>query len=158
MCNVCQPWIYGNIPHDILLAFVIFIVIGLWILNHYCDYFLVILIIFFTTECVCVCVSHSVMSDSLWPRRLSLPRSSVYRILKSRILEWVTIPFSRGSSWPRDRTQVSCRQIVYQLSHPRGLVLLSVPLSDLQVFSKISLHVMDHNDFNFLFSSPDIYL
>ena len=37
-------------------------------------------------------------------------------------------------------------------------MLLSVPLSDLQVFSKISLHVMDHNDFNFLFSSPDIYL
>ena len=28
-------------------------------------------------------------------------------ILQARILEWVAIPFSRGSSWPRDRTQVS---------------------------------------------------
>ena len=28
-------------------------------------------------------------------------------ILKPRILEWVAIPFSRGSSWPRDRTWVS---------------------------------------------------
>ena len=29
-------------------------------------------------------------------------------ILQTRILEWVAIPFSRGSSQPRDRTQVSC--------------------------------------------------
>ena len=33
--------------------------------------------------------------------------SSVLEILQVRILEWVTIPFSRGSSQPRDRTQVS---------------------------------------------------
>ena len=37
----------------------------------------------------------------------SLPGSSVHAILQARILEWVAIPFSRGSSWPRDRTQVS---------------------------------------------------
>ena len=34
--------------------------------------------------------------------------SSVHRILQARILEWVAVPFSRGSSWPRDWTQVSC--------------------------------------------------
>ena len=33
--------------------------------------------------------------------------SSVHRILQARILEWVAISFSRGSSWPRDWTQVS---------------------------------------------------
>ena len=38
----------------------------------------------------------------------SLPVSSVHGILQARILEGVTIIFSRGSSWPRDRTQVSC--------------------------------------------------
>ena len=38
----------------------------------------------------------------------SLPASSVYGILQARILEWVAIPFSRGSSQPRDRTQISC--------------------------------------------------
>ena len=38
----------------------------------------------------------------------SLPSSSVHGILQARILEWVAIPFSRGSSQPRDRTQVSC--------------------------------------------------
>ena len=34
--------------------------------------------------------------------------SSAHRILQERILEWVAIPFSRGSSWPRDQTWVSC--------------------------------------------------
>ena len=37
----------------------------------------------------------------------SLPGSSVHRILQARILEWVVMPSSRGSSQPRDRTQVS---------------------------------------------------
>ena len=41
------------------------------------------------------------------PMDCSLPGSSVHRI-EARILEWVAIPFSRGSSWPRDRSQVSC--------------------------------------------------
>ena len=34
--------------------------------------------------------------------------SSVHGILQARILEWVRMPFSRGSSQPRDQTQVSC--------------------------------------------------
>ena len=32
---------------------------------------------------------------------------TVYGILQARVLEWVAIPFSRGSSQPRDQTQVS---------------------------------------------------
>ena len=42
------------------------------------------------------------------PMDCSLPGSSVHGVLQARILEWVAIPFSRGSSWPRDRTWVSC--------------------------------------------------
>ena len=34
--------------------------------------------------------------------------SVVHGILQARILEWVAFPFSRVSSHPRDRTQVSC--------------------------------------------------
>ena len=37
----------------------------------------------------------------------SLPGSSIHGIFQARILEWVTISFSRRSSWPRDWTQVS---------------------------------------------------
>ena len=42
------------------------------------------------------------------PMDYSLPGSSVHRIFQARILEWVAISFSRRSSWPRDRTWVSC--------------------------------------------------
>ena len=41
------------------------------------------------------------------PMDCSPPGSSVHGILQTRILEWAAIPFSRGSSQPRDRTQVS---------------------------------------------------
>ena len=51
--------------------------------------------------------SHSVLSNSLRPHGL--------------LLEWVVVPFSRGSSQPSDQTQV-CRQILYQLSHQGSLV------------------------------------
>ena len=46
-------------------------------------------------------LSHSVMSNSVQPHD-----SSVHGILQGRILEWVAIPFSRGSSRLRDQTQV----------------------------------------------------
>ena len=44
--------------------------------------------------------------DTLWTV-CSLPESSVHGIFQQRILERITIPFSRGSSQPRDWTQVS---------------------------------------------------
>ena len=49
------------------------------------------------------------------PMDCSLPSSSVHRILQARILEWVAISCSGGSSLPRDQTCVSCigRQILY---------------------------------------------
>ena len=42
------------------------------------------------------------------PMDCSLPGSSDHGIFQARILEWVAISFSRGSSQPRDPTQVSC--------------------------------------------------
>ena len=41
------------------------------------------------------------------PMDCSLPGSSVHGILQARILEWVAVPFSRGSSQPRDQMKVS---------------------------------------------------
>ena len=41
------------------------------------------------------------------PMDCSPPGSLVHGILQTRILEWVAVPSSRGSSWPRDRTHVS---------------------------------------------------
>ena len=41
------------------------------------------------------------------PVAYSPPGSSVHGILQARILEWIAMPFSWGSSWPRDQTQIS---------------------------------------------------
>ena len=51
--------------------------------------------------------SRSVMSDSLRPMDCSPPGSSIHVIFQARVLEWVAISFCRGSSQPKDRTQVS---------------------------------------------------
>ena len=53
-------------------------------------------------------VSRSVASDSLWPMDCNPQGSPVHEILQTRILGWVAIPFSRGSSQPRVQTWVSC--------------------------------------------------
>ena len=53
--------------------------------------------------------SHSVVCPILFePMDCSPPGSSVHGIFQARVLEWVAIPFSRGSSQPRDQTWVSC--------------------------------------------------
>ena len=60
------------------------------------------------SECVCVrpvTQSCPILCD---PINCSLPGSSIRGILLARILEWVAISFSRGSSWPRDQTHISC--------------------------------------------------
>ena len=54
-------------------------------------------------------LSCSVIDQLLGPPLdCSLPGSSVYGILQARILEWVAISFSRGSSRLRNQTRVSC--------------------------------------------------
>ena len=41
------------------------------------------------------------------PMDYNPPGSSIHAILQARVLEWVAISFSEGSSWPRDQTRVS---------------------------------------------------
>ena len=64
--------------------------------------------------CVCVCVRacahmHAQLCPTLSDPMdlMSLPGSSVHGLSQARILEEVAISFSRGSSLPRDLTQVS---------------------------------------------------
>ena len=58
-----------------------------------------------TTHSCSVTQSLRILCD---PMDCSLPVSSVHGIIQARILEWVAISFSRESSWPRDRTHISC--------------------------------------------------
>ena len=54
----------------------------------------------------------------------SLPGFSVLGIFQARILEWVVMLSFRGSSWPRDRTHVSCigRRFLYHYHHLGSLL------------------------------------
>ena len=65
----------------------------------------------------CMCISQSLSDVRLFcnPVDCNPPGSSVHGILQARILEWVAISFSRGSSGPRDWTRISYtgKQILY---------------------------------------------
>ena len=78
----------------------------------------------FSKVCVCVCVCMCVCAHSrptlCNPMDCSSPGCSVHGIFQARILEWVTVSCSRGSSWARYRIEVSCascigRQTLYHL-------------------------------------------
>ena len=52
---------------------------------------------------------QQVLVNCVWdPMDSTSLSSSVHEILQARILEWVAISFSGGSSWPSDRTRISC--------------------------------------------------
>ena len=68
-------------------------------------------------QCVCVCVLIAQLCLTLCdPTNCSLWSFSVHGILQARLLEWIAIPFSRGSSRPRDQTLVSCIATLPQCS------------------------------------------
>ena len=75
------------------------------------------------------------------PMDCSLPGSSVHEIHQARILEWVAVPFSRGSSRPRDRTWVSCIIGTFLPSEPPGKpVYVEGNIKDKQSSSLTDLH------------------
>ena len=69
-------------------------------------------------------LTHSVMSDSLPPTR-----PLCHGIIPSRILEWVAISSSRGSSQLRDQTQVPCTAGRFFLSEPPGKPTLDLKVA-----------------------------
>ena len=88
-----------------------------WLLRHASERWASKTFNFESQSCYSVHVC-SVVSDSCWPHGLWPTRLLVHGIFQARTLEWVAISSSRGSSWPRNQTQVSCipctgRQILY---------------------------------------------
>ena len=65
------------------------------------------------------------------PTDYSSPGSSVHEILQARILEWVAISFSKGSSLPRDWTHISLGLMYWQAGSlplaPPGKILHNIP-------------------------------
>ena len=56
----------------------------------------------------CCCLVAKLCLTLFDPMDCSPPGSSVHGISQERIMEWVAMPSSRGSSRPRDRTHISC--------------------------------------------------
>ena len=76
------------------------------------------------------------------PMDCSPPGPSVHGILQARILEWAAITLSRGSSQPRDRTQVSCTavRLFTSLSHQRSPVEMQrIPFYEFQNSGHLSI-------------------
>ena len=67
-------------------------------LIHYSKRFMYYICVLVAQSCPTLCNPWTVVHPA--------PGSSVHGIFQARTLEWVVIPFSRGSSWPMDRTQV----------------------------------------------------
>ena len=69
------------------------------------------------------------LGPTLWdPIDYSLPGSFVHGILQARILEWVVMPYSWGSSWPRDQTGISCFAGGFFTTESQGKPILPVSL------------------------------
>ena len=67
--------------------------------------------------CGLVTKSHLTLCD---PTDYSLPDSSVHEISQARILEWVALSFSRGSSQPRVQTRISWSAGGFFTTEPLG--------------------------------------
>ena len=75
------------------------------------------------------------------PMDCSLPGSSVHGIFQATILEWAAISFSRGSSQPRDQTQVSrsVGRCFYHLSHQGSQKKKNYTFSNFKLFMLLFL-------------------
>ena len=79
----------------------------------------------------------------------SLPGSSVCGILQARLLEWVVMPSSRESSWPRDQTCISyvsfiSRQVLYHQSYLGNLLFCYIPIQKKEFKEKkVSSRIME---------------
>ena len=88
------------------------------------------------------------------PMDCSPPGSSVHGILQARILEWVAISSSKGSSWSRDWTRVSCascigRQVLYHWATREAQVSIFDHLKSyfpLKVILSLNFDILNSND------------
>ena len=80
-------------------------------------------------ECACMpaALNRSVVSNSATPWTAAHQAPLSVGFFQARVLEWVAISYSRGSSWPRDGTCISCLAGGFFTTEPPGkpMILLS---------------------------------
>ena len=79
---------------------------------------------FYILSCCCCLVTKSCLTfcNSM---ECGPSRSFVHRIFQARILEWVSISFSRGSYWPRDQSHISWLAGGFFTTEPTGKIILN---------------------------------
>ena len=95
---------------------------------------------------VCCCLATK-SCQALWdPMDSNPPGSSVHEISQARILEWVAISFSSGSSAPRDQTCISCigRQTLYHWDPWKALFYMDIKTSVSNPLNQSNIF-QDHN-------------
>ena len=130
---------------------------------------LVFLCLILEMEILCICQSEA----SKWVKvaqsclTLCYPMDyTVHGILQARILEWVAVPFSRGSSQPRDQTQVShiadrffniwaIREAVCYLLLLGSILLLVTVSFNTKKMLQILFHALDYSCQSLLFLSDE---
>ena len=85
------------------------------------------------------------------PMDFSSPYPPVHGISQARILEWVAISFSRGSSWPKDQTHIS----YISPSLPGGFLPLAPPGKPIFIYGSVYMPVLTSQCIP---SPPDLYL
>ena len=98
----------------------------------------------------CVTYIHTILFlllffNCVWlfcnPMDCSLPGSSVHGIFQARILEWVAISFSMGSSWPRDWSHISCITGRFSTAEPaENFLFLNLGPTYIIVFSYVATY------------------
>jgi len=107
--------------------------------------------IYWTLLSLWVCSESEVAQSCLTlcnPMDSSLPGSSVHEIFPAKVLEWIAISFSRGSSWHRDRTQVylHCRRhFILWATREASSRLFNIRLQDLS-FSRFIIRNKIRNE------------
>ena len=91
-----------------------------------------------------MCVRAKLLQSCLTlcnPMDCSLPCSSIHGILQARILEWVAMPSSRGSSQPRDWTHISGIAGGFLTTEPSGeaRLMYSSPIHNFIYFNALCL-------------------
>ena len=85
----------------------------------------------------------------------NLPGSSVHGILQAKILKWVAISYSMGSSWPRDRTYVSCISYIgRELAGRDNWNIINRAIS-IQITEKFSPKLRKPEEIDTIFSSGE---
>ena len=110
----------------------------------------------------CCCLFAKLCLTLCDPMDRGPPGSSVYGNIQARILEWVAISFSRGSTWTRDQTHVFCIIGTFFTSELPGKSLLVVrscySLLVVSMKSKNILLSARNNPISFKMVSPEFRL